>query len=130
MRFLTTVLISVAIILVPAIVLPDPGQIQVAPAATLQAAHTTTPTVTMTAKAPQAAPAVGASSVSNPDEIVCLMSAAPTRSRLGGSRECRSQRDWDRRRKESQTILSDVQLRGLQGSTSGIDGRPQGMGGH
>lgn len=123
MRILTMVLFSAATMIAPALVSADPGQTRTAPAATAQTASTTMPTVTITAKAPQAAPA---SAASDPDEIVCLMTPPRTGSRIGGTRECYTRRDWDRHRKESEAILSGMQMRGLQGATSGMDIRQMG----
>ena len=127
MRALTIVLVSAVAIIAPVLVFADPGQIQTAPATVAQSAPTTMPTVTVTAKAPQVAPPTAASPASDPDEIVCMMIPPRTGSRLGGSRECHTQRDWDRHRKESRAILSGMQMRGLQGPTSGMDGQT-GMG--
>lgn len=51
---------------------------------------------------------------SSGDEIVCKSSPPPTGSRLGGGRECHSQREWDAREKEAQKQLQDKQMHGLQ----------------
>jgi hypothetical protein len=126
MRILTIVLFSAAAIIAPALVWADPRQTQTAPAATAQTASTTMPTVTITARAPQAAPATAASIASDPDEIVCLMTPPRTGSRIGGSRECHTRRDWDRHQKESEAILSGMQMRGLQGATSSMDTQQMG----
>jgi hypothetical protein len=119
MRILTMVLVSAAAILVPALVSADPDQSRTAPAATAPSAPATMPTVTVTARAPQAAPPTAARAVSDPDEIECLTTPPRTGSRLGGARECHTRRDWDRRRNESRSILSGMQMRGLQGPTMG-----------
>ena len=126
MRVLTTVFVSAAVIIAPALVFADPGQKQTAPATAAQSAPTTMPTVTVTAKALQVPPATAASRTSDPDEIVCQMTPPRTGSRLGGSRECHTQRDWDRHRKESRAILSGMQMRGLQGATPGMDTQQMG----
>ncbi|HWY17038.1 MAG TPA: hypothetical protein VNX86_18045 [Rhizomicrobium sp.] len=117
MRILTMVLFSAAAIVAPALVSAKPGQTPTAPAPTAQTASTKLPTVTITARAPQAPPAPAASTASDPDEIVCLMTPPRTGSRIGGARECHARRDWDRNRRESETILSGMQMRGLQGAT-------------
>ena len=117
MRILTMVLFSAAAIVAPALVSAEPGQTPTAPAPAAQTASTKLPTVTITARAPQAPPAPAASTASDPDEIVCLMTPPRTGSRIGGARECHARRDWDRNRKESETILSGMQMRGLQGAT-------------
>jgi cytochrome c5 len=59
---------------------------------------------TSTATAP-AAPAMSGSSSVNLDEVVCKNSPPPTGSRLGGGRECHTQREWDQRQKEAQDAL-------------------------
>ena len=126
MRILTMVLFSAAAIIAPALVSADPGQTPTAPATASQSASSKMETVTITAKAPQVAPATAASATSDPDAIVCLMIPPRTGSRIGGSRECHTRRDWDRNRKESETILSGMQMHGLQGATSGMDIRQMG----
>jgi hypothetical protein len=119
MRSLTMVLVSAAAMLVPALASADPGQVA-APDATATAAAPVSPSEaapaapaqTATAQAP-AAP-VG-SQASNPDEVVCRMSAPTTGSRLGGGRECHTQRAWDARQQESQRALVSAQKTGLIG---------------
>jgi len=120
MRVLKMVLVSAAVLLVPALASADPAQTQTAPAATAQTAPTPKETVTVTASRPQAVPA---STASDPDEIVCRASPAPTGSRLGGSRECHTVRDWDRRQKESQSIVSGSQMMGLAGPLNSPGGK-------
>lgn len=51
---------------------------------------------------------------SDPDQIICKTTAPVTGSRLGGGRECRTQREWDEREKASQKDLMDKQAHGLQ----------------
>jgi hypothetical protein len=104
MRVLKMVLVSAAVLLVPAVASADPAQTQTVPAATAQPAPAPKETVTVTAKA-----------ASDPDEVMCKSSPAPTGSRLGGSRECHTQREWDNRMRESQRITSGNQMMGLQG---------------
>ena len=50
----------------------------------------------------------------DPDAIVCKQTSAPTGTRIGASRECHSQREWDEREKDSQKQLMDRQMHGLQ----------------
>ena len=106
MRVLTFVAVSA--LLVPEYAAAHPAQIPPAPAATVsQPAAPPAPQIAQTpAPAPQ----------SNPDQIVCKPMPAQTGSRIGGGRECRTQREWDRRMKQSQAILNGSQLRGLEGS--------------
>ncbi len=125
-----TILFSVAAVLAPLCGSADSVQAQAA--ATAQTSSTTMPMAAVTARAPAAetvtvtarAPAAEARPASDPDEIVCLMTPPRTGSRIGGSRDCRSRREWDRQRKYSQTILSGIQMRGLQGPTLSTDIRP------
>lgn len=51
---------------------------------------------------------------SDPNEIVCKSMAPTTGTRLGGGRECHTQREWDDRQKASQKALMDKQMHGLQ----------------
>lgn len=119
MRILTMVLVSAATLAFSALARAEPVQVRTAAAAAVPPAPATMPTVTVTAKVPQAAPATAARTASDPDEIECLTTPPRTGSRLGGARECHTRRDWDRRRKESRSILSGMQMRGLQGPTMG-----------
>ncbi len=59
------------------------------------------------------------SPANNPDEIVCKITAPPTGTRLGGGRECHTQREWDQRTKDSQAAL----LRQQQSVSGGIPGQ-------
>ena len=68
---------------------------------------------TATTQAPASAPA------SDPDQIICKSQAAPTGSRLGGHRECHTQKEWDAQQQDSRKNLEDAQTRGLQGGMSG-----------
>ena len=126
MRILTMVLVSAATIIVSALASADPVQLRTAAAATVPSAPATMPTVTVTAKALQAAPPTAASVAADPEETLCLMTPPRTGSRIGGSRECHTRRDWDRHRKDSEAILSGMQMRGLQGATPSMDTRQMG----
>lgn len=48
----------------------------------------------------------------NPDEIVCKNQPPATGSRLGGGRECHTQREWDQRQKDAQDITRKEELQG------------------
>ncbi|MGD0192827.1 MAG: hypothetical protein ABSD74_18975 [Rhizomicrobium sp.] len=63
--------------------------------------------------ATSAAPA--ATSTSNPDEVVCRNNPPPTGSRLGGGRECHTQREWDQRQKDAQQATMMGEMKGLAG---------------
>lgn len=119
MRVLTILFAAIAA-LVPACGSADPTQTRTTP--TTRTATTTMPTVTVTARAP----AAETKPASDPDEIVCLVTPPRTGSRIGGSRECHTRRDWDRQRKDSQTMLSDIQMHGMQGPTMSMDTRQMG----
>ena len=67
---------------------------------------------TSTATAP-AAPAAR-NSGANLDEVVCKNSAPPTGSRLGGGRECHTQREWNQRQLDSQNALLRQQQTGYK----------------
>jgi hypothetical protein len=58
-------------------------------------------------------------STTNPDQIVCRATPPPTGSRLGGGRECHTQRDWDQMQKDARRALEEKQMLGLQGSPPG-----------
>jgi hypothetical protein len=50
----------------------------------------------------------------NLDEIVCKTSPPETGTRLGGSRECHTVRDWNTRQKNAQAVLAHDQSLGMQ----------------
>lgn len=58
-------------------------------------------------------------STEDPNRIVCHMSAAPTGSRLGSSRECHTQRQWDEMHQQQKQTVNDMQSKGL---TTGVPG--------
>jgi len=66
------------------------------------------------APATPAATAATDSSAVNLDEIICKNSAPPTGSRLGGGRECHTQREWNRRQQESEDITRRQQREGYR----------------
>ena len=66
------------------------------------------------APAAPAATAATDSSAVNLDEIICKNSAPPTGSRLGGGRECHTQREWNRRQQESEDITRRQQREGYR----------------
>ena len=55
----------------------------------------------------------------NLDEIVCRDSPPRTGSRIGGGRECHSQREWNQRQRDSQDALMRHQRMGFAGVTGG-----------
>jgi hypothetical protein len=56
-----------------------------------------------TSAAPAAAPAHAPETDSN--RIVCRVGPPPTGSRLGGTRECHTQQEWDRIRQEQKNMI-------------------------
>jgi cytochrome c5 len=73
------------------------------------------------AAAPAAPPAPAASdtSASNLNEVVCKNSPPPLGSRLGGGRECHTQREWNQRQQDSQNALLRSQQTGFNSSAAG-----------
>lgn len=59
------------------------------------------------------------SSDNDPNRIVCHSMPAPTGTRLGGSRECHTQKQWDDMRQDQQKMLNDVQLKGMSSRPPG-----------
>jgi hypothetical protein len=59
------------------------------------------------------------STVSDPDRIVCHDSPAPTGTRLGGRRECHTQKQWDMMRQQDQQTINSVQMKGLNTAPPG-----------
>jgi cytochrome c5 len=110
MRFLAILAVS-AFVLTPVLASADPGQSQAAPATAAQAAAAT-PAPQQTAQAtPAAAPT---NSAANLDQIECRTSPPPTGTRLGGSRECHTLRDWNQRQQDAQDDLKRTQMLGHQ----------------
>jgi hypothetical protein len=65
-----------------------------------------------TASAAPTAAATSDSSGVNLDEVVCKNSPPPLGSRLGGGRECHTQREWNQRQQDSQRALMQLQTLG------------------
>jgi len=65
-------------------------------------------------------PAQAAAAPNTGDKMVCRNLAAQTGSRLGGRRECRTQKEWDDIQHQQQDETSKMQTRGL---TSGVRGQ-------
>jgi cytochrome c5 len=58
--------------------------------------------------------ATNGSSGANLDEVICKNSAPPTGSRLGGGRECHTQREWNQRQSDAQNALLREQQSGFK----------------
>ena len=97
MRFLAIVALATSTLFIPALATVEPVLGQTAPAA---------PT------APAAAPVASADQSSSPelDRVVCRSNPAPTGSRLGGTRECHSVREWNERTAQDQRMLQKIQV--------------------
>ena len=124
MRVLAVFTLSIAGFLTPQLIVADPSQPDAAPPGA--GAQQSTTQVAPVAPAGNAAPAASEqvvvrppASESNPDEIVCRSTAARTGSRIGGGRECHTQREWDRQMRESQRLVGGSQLRSLEGAPGG-----------
>ena len=65
-----------------------------------------------TASAAPTALATSDSSGVNLDEVLCKNSPPPLGSRLGGGRECHTQREWNQREKEAQDMTRQQQHEG------------------
>lgn len=109
MRFLAILAVSAAV-LTPVMALADSSQPQAAATADAQAAPASPAIQTA-----QATPAASVSNSGDLDQVVCRMGTPPTGTRLGGSRECHTQREWNKRQEDAQRNLAATQKQGLQG---------------
>jgi hypothetical protein len=76
------------------------------------------PTAVPAAAAAPAATAPAATASADADQIVCKTGAAATGTRLGRTRECHTQREWDRMRQDEQSSLVRTQTQ----ITTGVQG--------
>ena len=66
--------------------------------------------------APAATPAPAPdANAPNLDEVICRTSPAPTGSRLGGGRECRTRREWNQMQHDAQDSARQQQMMSLTG---------------
>jgi hypothetical protein len=65
--------------------------------------------------APAAAPSAAPAAVADPDKVVCRSMDAPTGTRLGTRRECKTQRQWDDARLQTEKEISNMQSSGNLG---------------
>jgi hypothetical protein len=56
------------------------------------------------------------SAASDPNQIVCHETGAPTGSRIGPARECHTAKEWEARREEHQRALVSQQNHALMGA--------------
>jgi len=71
------------------------------------------------AAAPAAPAATADTNSSDADRISCRTGAAPTGTRIGATRVCHTQREWDDIQRQSQLQLMKIQQQGLQGGAPG-----------
>jgi len=123
MRGSAIFVLTTAVMLAPVAAAADPAQLQPVPTT---AAATSAPATAQSNPAPASARPVppGGETVvvtgkagddDELDRIVCHAEPPKTGSRLGGERECFTQRQWNDREKESQRILDGYQTRSLSG---------------
>jgi len=117
-----------AIAFVPVGTIADPATSQTSPAAAAQTAPPQTSGAQPPAEPAQtaiqssvdaptapAAPATAAASSAGPDQVVCKDTPPKTGSRLGGGRECHTQRQWNRMQAESQELTRRQERTGYSG---------------
>jgi hypothetical protein len=90
---------------------------QPAPTATAQPAQQPAPQQATSAQTPPAASTQA--SADGGDQIVCRTKPPTTGTRLGGSRVCHTQREWDQQQRDSQNALTNAQQRMLGFNPSG-----------
>ena len=125
MRLLAIFAVAATAGITPAFAFADPAQPEAqataAPSVAPAPAQTTaTPSLAAPAVAPSPAAAapVAASTASaadgNLDQIVCKDTPPRAGSRIGGGQECHTQREWNRRQKESQDLTRHSQRTGYK----------------
>jgi hypothetical protein len=102
MRIVAISGIAVGLMTWAGVALADPDAATSAPA----------PAATAVAPAPVA-------SAEDADRVICRMSPAPTGSRLGSSRECHTQKQWDMMHQQAQENVNNMQVRGMASGPSG-----------
>jgi len=117
MHVLAAAAFSAVVLAAPLFAGADPAQAQAAqsaasataPAAAATGSATTAPPVAVQETVKVTAPP----STDSLDEIVCKTSPPQTGTRLGGSRECHTVRDWKERQQQSQDMLAHSQTLGM-----------------
>ena|SRR5215469_3541770 len=99
------------------------------PAAPSASAQPVAPAATTTAAPPQAATAAATPPASETvvvngervglDQVVCKNQPPTTGTRLGGSRECLTVREWNQQRREAQDITTKSQIQGYNSFAAG-----------
>jgi cytochrome c5 len=119
MRFVLVITLVTAAFTAPQLAAADPALPQ-----TLQSSTAAPATATAT-PAPNAPPATAVAAVQPSgtlDEIVCKTSPPKTGTRLGGSRECHTVREWNEREKQAQDMLARTQSQGMQQPVRSLPG--------
>ena len=121
MRFFVVFALSASVVVWPAFAAADSAQ---APAAPSQAAAAPATPATQApvaqSQSAMAAAQTGPESVTvqgkavDLDQIVCKEAPPQIGSRLGGGRECHSEREWRKRQQESQDVLRRQQRMGFK----------------
>lgn len=137
MRRFITVVILTGCLLAPLAVKGDPAQPTTSPPTNAEPA----PPSSSSESAPRAAPTnvapdtragretvvvTGRAPSENLDAIICKSQPATTGTRLGATHECHTEREWERRRKESQDITRKAQAIGETGFIPDSPMRPGG----
>ena len=128
MRLLAIFVVAATAEITPAFAFADPAQpesqttaapsVAPAPAQTTATPSLAAPAVAPSPAAPAAAAPIAAPTASaadgNLDQIVCKDAPPRAGSRIGGGQECHTQREWNRRQKESQDLTRHSQRTGYK----------------
>ncbi|HEX4157558.1 MAG TPA: hypothetical protein VHY79_03715 [Rhizomicrobium sp.] len=119
MRVLALVALVAVPLAAPQLAGADPARTQTAQSTTAVTTSTTPATGSSTTARPPAAAqetvtVTAPQTVDNLDQIVCKTSPPETGSRIGGSRECHTERQWKVRQQQSQDMLAHNQSLGMQ----------------
>jgi hypothetical protein len=119
MRVLGVIALSVIVFAMPHLAGADPVQTQaVQSPATASATSTTATGSATTSSSPagvrETVKVTAPRTADSLDEIVCKSEPPKTGSRIGGSRECHTARDWKVRQQQSQDVLAHNQSLGMQ----------------
>jgi hypothetical protein len=121
MRAFGMLAIATTFLLTPVLAGADP--VQPAASATASSTSATGNTVAGTPATAERVVVQGDVVGDNLDQTVCKYSAPTTGSRLGGGRECRTEREWNDRQKKSQDVLHSVQNIGGQEPLKSFGGK-------
>jgi len=125
MRFAVAFALSVTALLLPALAVSDPVQNPSAANAPSAGSTALAPGATQAPTVPQAAASATTDAHAAPetvvvhgdrvdlDQVVCKDAPPSIGSRIGGGRECLTQREWNRRMRESQDTTRRQQVLGF-----------------